>query len=1093
MITFLCGRESPEKSARVLEMIKESAAAGRRICVIVPEQQAVIWERRLARSLDPEISLGLDVVSFTRLANLAERRFGGLSYNYADRGARTLLMWKAVSAMAPLLKVYGSARNTANIVSAMQSAQTEFSRNGITPQMLSDAADVLYEDGETSLADRLHDLALVTAEYAAEFGEKYDDPGGEADKLLSLLREHDFFGGTDVFIDSFYSLTAVEADIAREIFSQAENTVMTFACPDRLPDGAPHLEHIHKFYVKMKESASRRGGFRIEEVTSANAENGDGAREYLRDNLWNFGAGKYEGAPEDYLTIINCDDRYDEAEAALCRVRELVQGGAKYSEIAIIARNTDKMKGIVDTAFAEAGVPLSVSVRYSLMDSTLIGFVFGVLGAVRSGYSRDDVCAVIKSGLTDISESEEASFCRYTQVWNISGVHAYTSGDWTMNPDGYSAEVTARGKLELELANSAKDKIEYILFPVTDAFSSGEADAEKILAALWETLSRAGAYGRLRDRADKLKALGYRDAAAFLHRSWDELMSAFNTFAEILGDVKTDCQSFSSLLRQVISARDVGVIPSGIDEVAFGGADRLRCDTVSHVIILGAVDGEFPRSPDESGIFTDADRIRLEGAGLTLSDSGEDRVSQELFWFWRACAMAESTLDIIIPETDGGKKSNPSSGVRRILELFPDVQCRSHSPRDPECALWRREDAPRFINYANDENAPAAQAIRMAALDAAVKEYAPPVWSSVTRETAERIFGKNVNTTQSRLDAFCKCRFAYYCRYVLGLDEREEKHLSPSDVGNFVHSVLEKFFSVPEVWELDAESMRDTVHSIVGEYVNNVFGTASSARLDYLTARLEKSVLLFCRSMSEEFAQSSFRPFALEQKIGMGEGSVPPYDIRLEDGSLTRVRGIIDRLDVMRKDGRAYIRVVDYKTGAKKLSEADIRLGLNTQLFLYLFAVWKCPPCDFRTCLLGGAEEIVPAGAMYFSAHPGETSSDTPVHGDEGERLAKASFSRSGKFLADGDVLRAMDRELKGEYIPVKELKDGTFTKNTVIPAEGFDELLETVTSALASNVGGMKKGKADALPLKHGGVLPCDTCPMMPVCRNTNGVCRIS
>ena len=130
---------------------------------------------------------------------------------------------------------------------------------------------------------------------------------------------------------------------------------------------------------------------------------------------------------------------------------------------------------------------------------------------------------------------------------------------------------------------------------------------------------------------------------------------------------------------------------------------------------------------------------------------------------------------------------------------------------------------------------------------------------------------------------------------------------------------------------------------------------------------------------------------------------------------------------------------------------------------------------------------------MYFSARPGETSSDTPVHGDEGERLAKASFSRSGKFLADGDVLRAMDRELKGEYIPVKELKDGTFTKNTAIPAEGFDELLETVTSALASNVGGMKKGRADALPLKHGGVLPCDTCPMMPVCRNTNGECRKS
>ena len=49
----------------------------RRVCLIVPEQQAVIWETRLAKSVPPESALVLDVVSFTRLANLVKRRFGG--------------------------------------------------------------------------------------------------------------------------------------------------------------------------------------------------------------------------------------------------------------------------------------------------------------------------------------------------------------------------------------------------------------------------------------------------------------------------------------------------------------------------------------------------------------------------------------------------------------------------------------------------------------------------------------------------------------------------------------------------------------------------------------------------------------------------------------------------------------------------------------------------------------------------------------------------------------------------------------------------------------------------------------------------------
>lgn len=102
----------------------------------------------------------------------------------------------------------------------------------------------------------------------------------------------------------------------------------------------------------------------------------------------------------------------------------------------------------------------------------------------------------------------------------------------------------------------------------------------------------------------------------------------------------------------------------------------------------------------------------------------------------------------------------------------------------------------------------------------------------------------------------------------------------------------------------------------------------------------------------------------------MGDGTPPALSIPTGDGSSVELRGIIDRLDVMRRDGKAYIRVVDYKTGAKKLSDRDMELGLNMQLFMYLFSVWKCPPCEFRTRLLGNAEEIVPGGGAVFQRAP---------------------------------------------------------------------------------------------------------------------------
>ena len=71
----------------------------------------------------------------------------------------------------------------------------------------------------------------------------------------------------------------------------------------------------------------------------------------------------------------------------------------------------------------------------------------------------------------------------------------------------------------------------------------------------------------------------------------------------------------------------------------------------------------------------------------------------------------------------------------------------------------------------------------------------------------------------------------------------------------------------------------------------------------------------------------------------------------------------MDRVDVLEQDGQQFVRVVDYKSGAKAFRLADIVNGLNLQMFLYLFNVCatqqslcgcacrgtvyaRCPQCD---------------------------------------------------------------------------------------------------------------------------------------------------
>ena len=100
MIEFVCGRAGSGKSEYVAEKIRAALAHagdplsgnGKKIYLIVPEQQAVVWESRAARTFPPKAALQLEIVNFSRLCNLVGRTYGGLTDNYITRGGKAALM-----------------------------------------------------------------------------------------------------------------------------------------------------------------------------------------------------------------------------------------------------------------------------------------------------------------------------------------------------------------------------------------------------------------------------------------------------------------------------------------------------------------------------------------------------------------------------------------------------------------------------------------------------------------------------------------------------------------------------------------------------------------------------------------------------------------------------------------------------------------------------------------------------------------------------------------------------------------------------------------------------------------------------------------
>ena len=108
MIRFVTGLPGSGKSHTIRTLLTDALSRGMDCVLLVPEQQAVLWERDLAAHLPPSAWLKLELTNFTRLANTVFRLYGGLTRPKIDDGGQTLVLWRALLSVYDSLAAYGN-------------------------------------------------------------------------------------------------------------------------------------------------------------------------------------------------------------------------------------------------------------------------------------------------------------------------------------------------------------------------------------------------------------------------------------------------------------------------------------------------------------------------------------------------------------------------------------------------------------------------------------------------------------------------------------------------------------------------------------------------------------------------------------------------------------------------------------------------------------------------------------------------------------------------------------------------------------------------------------------------------------------------
>lgn len=1130
-LQLLLGRSGSGKSREIIARLAALSREGReRLFLLVPEQCSFRAERALLEALPPAEMARVKVLSFTHLAETVFRETGGVAREPLDEGMRALLMSQAAEQLAKAGAVteafaLPTRRQTADpvYITRLLGALEELRQCAVSVDSLEALGNALEKSGAgATTVSKTRELYQIFTVYEGLAADNGADSLEDLTRLAAQLPDSCLPDNAVIMIDGFKGFTAQELQVLDALLPRVAE--MTVALSTDTPGVGwsretdysreyPLFSPVTHTVNQLRHMADGHGlawELRLLEENRRSA----GGLAALERGLYAPSPTVYE-ADAAAVTVTPCEDVYEECAYVARSIRRLLrEENYRCRDIVVVTRQLATYDGILEDALEAQEIPCYTDARQELFCEPLVAYVRSALRLAVGGWQTEEMLRLLKTDLTPLSPIEIATLENYVYMWSIDG--AAWNTPFTENPAGLGAEVTPHTARRLAELNGWRHRLIAPLQALAAALRGNPTGREFALAMYRFLTADSALPQRIAHRTEELENMAEPLLAAHAARLWDEIMGVLDRFVRIVGEQPTAASRLEDLFSMLLQLIDLGTLPPGLDAVAIGSADRIRYDSPRAVFVLGANEGSFPAYPDSDGLLSEEDRRLWREQGVELSGDLLSRSIEERYYAYMA--VAAPTERLTVTYLTGGENV-PSPLVEQICRILPGhTQGMAQQPGDAESA----EDM--FCQWAGVLGSPTAEAVALRQTVETLPAYRgrlAAVEHSMRQEPfrldgqtlAPALFGRDMCFSATQTDKFYTCAFSYFCRYGLKIRPRTVAKVDAAVFGTVVHHVMETLlpvYTAPEglVAQLKAgdEALPDEearraaedgvqatlhktltadIHRVVGEYVENVLGGEDnrSGLFLYQLSMTEQAAYNMLWHTLMELRQSEFTPVDYELDIlpeeGEGDGLL---SVRLPfKGGQVRFAGKIDRVDLfVRSDGKAFVRIVDYKTGQKRFDINELEAGLSMQLLIYLFIL-----CENSRRYLKENGQLQPAGALY---HP---LSDLLVNrgGSRQERLR--SMSMDGLVLSDPGIIQAMEQGGRRVFVPAGINTKGLPTGN-VITAKQFTLLRGLVERLLTDMAGSLLAGDIAALPLEKGMTGPCSYCDYRPVCcREDADPCR--
>lgn len=1053
----------------------------KRAFLIVPEQMKASTERLYFEEDESRGLLLSEVLSFRRLATRLQELAGKSLGKTLSPELQMFVLGQVTRTLEHELSAYGDALKKVSFLPFLAESIGDFLRYEVDANDLISAANSAQEQNELRYAEKFTDLAKILEAYTSKLHSLDRSPGDLQlseladllERICSELRKHGddwsalslpwsqfkFLASTKIFIHGFgisRSFTPQELRIIKCLALLCESLTIS-AEADILPQQAEGVD-----YGDPKFRSGRALLYYLDTKLGANFESLQIQQPRVEYQLQYFAR------------------RNHEIQWAAGEIKRLLfEKRALAKDIAIaLADPTYTLE--MQNALRALGIPYFANREVQEMQSIFLRFMENILQMLRFGLVEEFFIPYLRSPLLGVDEETIDAFenfllargitqhflwddKRFSDAWQVPD----TLAEHEMLDDETSGIETEVVLIDFEEEDELPEEQSPALsgeqfLQIRDSYLKPILELKKqylesarlidLIEPIRHFLLQFNVEDKLDLAIDVFMEVGEANLAEQEAKAWNMVLETLSQFEDLEAEASLKGEDFLFFLYEAIINGVTHSIPAEGNQVMLAGIGQIAQEEAQIIFVLGAEQKNLPGKGFTSSLLHKKDReVINQYVGSSLPDNEVLRVYATESHIYGISSLAAKVYFSYTGTED------QSAYIMDYLAKQEQIPIYDHTEIDSldDLVLARPKQA---FSYALSQGDTWTKTDAFQALEELVKVDDPVFHRhhmeegqyrqmqkdgrlSLDSDQIKQFFPEDALWSISRLEKYATCPFAFYSRYILALKERDVWTAEASHYGNLLHKYFELAQKDLEILLTEHEDMEQAYRvieeALADDYIAETFARArqednsvsvfweegESFALYYKATR---AAYIASLEQIREYQTSEvkWKPYSEEWSFGAEGESV--FEIENKDANIL-VQGRIDRVDTAEVQGETWARLLDYKSGQKRVSYPNLYYGLDLQLPIYLSA-FESINADMKAKDAAYVPLTIPQYKEKQAVEP-----DTSTI--EKESFKQMAFSDLG---LEDEVLHAlMDKSQQHVKRYVNRIYEGDFSASPTVIEQG--------------------------------------------------------